>query len=140
MRGSAREEALRILYEVDQRPGGDDAVPGDQAGSWGGGGRAGRIARGVQSEKGSLDAALESASANWRVARMAPIDRTILRIALYELRHEPGTSVGTIIDEAVELAKRYSTEQSGGFVNGVLAALARRERPEETTGALEAGG
>jgi N utilization substance protein B len=139
VRGSAREEALRILYEADQRPAVDEAGSDHEADSRGGG-RAGRIARGVRSERESLDAALESASANWRVARMAPIDRTILRIGLYELRHEPGTSVGTIIDEAVELAKRYSTEQSGGFVNGVLAALARRERPEETTGALEAGG
>ena len=58
-----------------------------------------------------------------------PVDRTILRIGLWELRHDAGTSVGTIIDEAVELAKRYSTEQSGRFVNGVLATWRRGNAP-----------
>lgn len=125
MRRSAREDALRILYESDQR-----AAPVET-----GGGRAGRIVTGVRTDLESLDAALEGVSVNWRVERMPPVDRAILRIGLYELRHEAQTSVGTIIDEAVELAKRYSTEQSGRFVNGVLAELARRERPEETNGA-----
>ncbi len=128
MKGSAREQALRTLYEADQRP--------SQASGWEmehGGGRSGRIVAGVTAEMSELDEVLESVSQNWRVARMAPIDRSILRIGLYELRHDRGTSVGTIINEAVELAKRYSTEQSGGFVNGVLAELARQERPQEAT-------
>ena len=59
--------------------------------------------------------------------RSATVHATAL--GLYELRHDPDTSVGTIIDEAVELAKRYSTEKSGRFVNGVLATLAGLERP-----------
>lgn len=125
MKGSAREEALRSLYEADQLPT-DDPEPGR------GPGRAGRLVAGVRAEQSDLDLALDDASTNWRVDRMPPVDRAILRIGLYELRHHPRTSVGTIIDEAVELAKRYSTEQSGGFVNGVLAELARRERPDET--------
>ncbi|MBT8202132.1 MAG: transcription antitermination factor NusB [Acidimicrobiia bacterium] len=131
MSGSARERALRTLYELDQSPadGGDVAA-----------GRTGRIVTGVRAELEDIDAALDAASTNWRVGRMAPVDRAILRIGLYELRHEPGTAVGTIIDEAVELAKRYSTEQSGRFVNGVLAELARRERPGEMTGAAGVGG
>ena len=104
------------------------------------GGRTGRIVAGVTAEEQQLDEALESVSTNWRVDRMPPVDRAILRIGLYELRHDADTSVGTIIDEAVELAKRYSTEQSGRFVNGVLAELARRERPAEATGAVEASG
>lgn len=62
---------------------------------------------------------------------MARVDRTIIRIGLYELRHQPDTPLGVVLNEAVELAKRYSTEQSGAFVNGVLAALAREERPDE---------
>ncbi|MCP4251162.1 MAG: transcription antitermination factor NusB [bacterium] len=135
MKGSAREQALRTLYEADQRP--TDIDSGDIEP---GGSRAGRIVSGVRSEQGSLDAALEDVSTNWRVQRMPPIDRAILRIGLYELRHDPATSVGTIIDEAVELAKRYSTERSGRFVNGVLATLARQERPDETNGAVEPGG
>jgi N utilization substance protein B len=55
---------------------------------------------------------------------MPPIDRNILRIALWELEHRPETPVAVIISEAVRLAKVYSTERSGGFVNGVLAKLA----------------
>lgn len=127
MKGSAREEALRSLYEADQ-------LPGDAQDSGSGTGRSGRLVAGVRAEQSELDQALDEASTNWRVDRMPPVDRAILRIGLYELRHHPRTSIGTIIDEAVELAKRYSTEQSGRFVNGVLAELARRERPDETNG------
>jgi N utilization substance protein B len=134
VRGSAREEALRALYEADQLP------DSDESSATGGLGRAGRIVAGVRAEQSSLDEALDAASTNWRVDRMPPVDRAILRIGLYELRNHPGTSVGTIIDEAVELAKRYSTEQSGPFVNGVLAELARRERPDEVNGASVPGG
>jgi len=133
MRGSAREEALRTLYEADQRSDGTVSEPL-------GGGRVGRIVAGVMADRDSLDEALESVSTNWRVDRMPPVDRALLRIALWELRNAPGTSVGTIIDEAVELAKRYSTEQSGRFVNGVLATLATRERPSEGAGGASPGG
>jgi N utilization substance protein B len=135
MRGSAREEALRTLYEADQRSdGGENELPAPGAG------RAGRIVAGVMAERESLDQALESVSTNWRVDRMPPVDRAVLRIALWELRNAPGTSVGTIIDEAVELAKRYSTEQSGRFVNGVLATLADRERQYDGVGGADSDG
>ena len=135
MKGSAREEALRTLYEADQRSGdtGSDPLAA-------GGGRAGRIVTGVMAERDSLDEALESVATNWRVDRMPPVDRALLRIGLWELRNDPGTSVGTIIDEAVELAKRYSTEQSGRFVNGVLATLASRERQSDTAGGADPAG
>ncbi|MBT8165370.1 MAG: transcription antitermination factor NusB [Acidimicrobiia bacterium] len=135
MRGSAREEALRTLYEADQRAGGTETEPPAP-----GGGRAGRIVRGVLAEREELDEALEAVSTNWRVDRMPPIDRALLRIGLWELRNDPTTSIGTVIDEAVELAKRYSTEQSGRFVNGVLATLASRERPSDAAGGTDAGG
>ena len=135
MKGSAREQALRVLYEADQRATADAGEVIEPSG-----GRAGRIIAGVSAERQQLDEVLESVSTNWRVERMPPVDRTILRIGLFELRHEAATPVGTIIDEAVELAKRYSTEQSGRFVNGVLAELARRERPEEATEAVETRG
>ncbi len=130
MKGSAREAALRILYEADQRREEADPI----------GGRVGRIVAGVQDERDALDATLELVSTNWRVERMPPVDRAILRIGLYELRHNRRASVGTIIDEAVELAKRYSTEQSGSFVNGVLATLAAQERPVEVHGGSRPGG
>jgi N utilization substance protein B len=135
VKGSAREQALRALYEADQR---SAEEAGDAITS--GGGRTGRIVAGVTAEREQLDEGLESVSTNWRVDRMPAVDRAILRIGLYELRHDAGTSVGTIIDEAVELAKRYSTERSGRFVNGVLAELARRERPVEAAEAVDTRG
>lgn len=126
---SARERALLGLYEADQRDTSGEPAPGE--------GRTGRLIAGVRAEQADLDSAIEAVSTNWRVHRMPPVDRAIIRIGLYELRHHPATAVGTIIDEAVRLAKRYSTEESGRFVNGVLAELARRERPDEMNGAAE---
>ena len=122
MKGSPREEAFRFLYEAEQR---SDAQASNLRG------RAARIVDGVTANLTALDEAISEASDNWRVERMAPVDRTIIRIGLYELRHQPDTPLGVVLNEAVELAKRYSTEQSGAFVNGVLAALAREERPDE---------
>ncbi len=127
MKGSHREDAFRFLYESELR---SDAPMSSLRG------RAARIAQGVTANLEQLDAAIGSASDNWRVDRMAPVDRTIIRIGLYELRDEPNTPLGVILNEAVELAKKYSTEQSGAFVNGVLAALAEEERPDEATASV----
>lgn len=124
MKGSPREEAFRFLYEAELR---DDTPPSKLRG------RAARIADGVRNRMPALDEAISAASDNWRIGRMAPVDRTIIRIGLFELRFEPDTPLGVILNEAVELAKKYSTEQSGAFVNGVLAALARTERPDSST-------
>ncbi len=122
MKGSPREEAFRFLYEAEQRT---DAPASNLRG------RAARIVDGVTASLAALDEAISEASDNWRVERMASVDRTIIRIGLYELRHQPDTPLGVVLNEAVELAKRYSTDQSGAFVNGVLSALAREERPDE---------
>ncbi|HLA67612.1 MAG TPA: transcription antitermination factor NusB [Acidimicrobiia bacterium] len=116
----AREEALRTLYEADQRRDDPDCVDI--------GGRATDIVNGVWGERAALDDAIGSVSAGWRVERMPPVDRNVLRIALWELRHRPGTPVAVVISEAVRLAKMYSTARSGGFVNGVLAKLALERR------------
>lgn len=61
----------------------------------------------------------------WTIERLPTIDRLLLRMAAFELRHRPETPRPVIINEAVELAKRFSTEDSGRFVNGVLSALVR---------------
>jgi N utilization substance protein B len=61
----------------------------------------------------------------WTIERLPTIDRLLLRMAAFELRHHPETPRPVIINEAVELAKRFSTEDSGRFVNGVLSALVR---------------
>jgi N utilization substance protein B len=115
-RPEAREEALRCLYEADQR--GSEPFTGDL------GRRAAELVAGVWAERETLDAAIGGVSRRWRVERMPPVDRNVIRIALWELRHHTRTPVPVVISEAVRLAKAYSTERSGGFVNGVLAKLA----------------
>ncbi len=119
-----REAAVQVLYEIDQL--GLDAIPDDADLAP----KARRLADGVLSELSTLDQAIEAASQHWTVDRMPVVDRSVLRIGLYELRHEVETPVGVIISEAVRIAKEYSTEKSGAFVNGVLAALARAERQD----------
>ena len=73
----------------------------------------------------------DSARIDELVSSMPVVDRTILRLATWELMMRPDVPVAVVIDEAVELAKQYSTEQSGGFVNGVLSTIAAQVRPSE---------
>ena len=87
-----------------------------------------RLARGGQAEVKSLDEAITAASTNWRFERIAAVDRNILRIAAYELMKEPQTPSKVIIDEAVEMAKRFSEADAPSFVNGVLDAVKRALR------------
>lgn len=81
-----------------------------------------QIVAGVIAARDELDALLRAASTNWRLERMARTDRNVLRIAAWELR--AGEPRAIVIDEAVELAKRFGTEESGAFVNGVLTKVA----------------
>lgn len=113
-----RDMALEALYEYELR--------GEMAS--GAGARAERMARGVINELDDLDRLIEEASEHWSVARMPLIDRNILRLGLFELRHTPETPAAVIISEAVRLAQAYSTGRSGSFVNGVLATLANKVR------------
>ncbi|MEA2009152.1 MAG: transcription antitermination factor NusB [Actinomycetota bacterium] len=110
----AREQALGLLYAVDLGPDSESVEPT---------GRAGRLAAGVQEHLSEIDAEIDAHSTGWRITRMPAVDRTILRIAVYELKYTD-TPVGVVVSEAVELAKRYSTAKSGSFVNGVLASVA----------------
>lgn len=91
-------------------------------------GRARGIVEGVLQRRDAMDEQIENASEHWSVARMPAVDRSILRIGLYELLEEPDIPTAVIVSEAVRLAKTYSTERSGSFVNGVLATLAREVR------------
>lgn len=117
-----RDQALKRLYEAEQRGTTDVDLGGVPA-------KAARIISGVLSHKVELDARIEATSDHWSVERMPPIDRTVLRIGLYELHYETDTPAAVIVSEAVRLAKTYSTERSGSFVNGVLGHLAEEERP-----------
>ncbi len=136
-RHRSREAALQVLYAIDlARPGPDlraaaqDAF--DRAAESfelpeGARAFAKELVAGVTECQGELDALLASHTRNWRVERMAAVDRNVLRLAAYELtRTETPTAV--VIDEAVELARRFGGERSPGFVNGVLDALSRAVR------------
>ena len=91
-------------------------------------GRADARARGAQAALPEIDAAIQEASANWRIERMAAVDRTVLRLGTHELMHEPETPAAVVLDEAVELAKRFGDGDSHAFVNGVLDAIRKRVR------------
>jgi transcription antitermination factor NusB len=117
-----RELAVQALYEADQLGLEAGAVLRDLTG------KARRLVEGTLGGLTELDESINGVSDRWRVDRMPAVDRAVLRLALYELRHEPSTPVAVILSEAVRIAKEFSTARSGTFVNGVLAALAKDER------------
>lgn len=80
---------------------------------------------GVGAATPELDKEIERYARRWSIERMVAIDRSVLRLGLWELHNRPDLSVAVIISEAVELVKRYSTDESGKFVNGVLSAMAQ---------------
>lgn len=83
-----------------------------------------RIVEGVAAELEAVDAAIRTASTNWRLERMARVDRNVLRLGAWELLKRDEVPRAVILDEAVELAKRFGSEDSGSFVNGVLDRIA----------------
>jgi transcription antitermination protein NusB len=78
-----------------------------------------------------VDAILKGAAEHWSLERLAATDRAVLRAAVAELIARPGTPARVVIDEAIEVAKRFGAEESGRFVNGVLDRAARELRPAE---------
>ena len=78
---------------------------------------------GTVSRVEEIDRMLAARAQNWRVERMAVLDRLVLRLAVYELLAQPDTPARVIINEAIELARAYSGEESVGFVNGILDAI-----------------
>jgi N utilization substance protein B len=87
---------------------------------------------GVSERADEVDSLIVQHANDWALARMPVIDRQLLRLATYELLARPDIPTAVVLDEAVELAKSYSTENSGRFVNGVLAAVAGEIRPDAT--------
>ena len=83
------------------------------------------LVRGVAEHRRDIDAAIESVSTNWRLDRMARVDRNVLRLAVHELLHRPEVPVKVVINEAIELGKKYGSESSGAFINGVLDRIAQ---------------
>jgi len=88
-----------------------------------------RLATGAHAHRQAVDEAITAAARNWRFDRIASVDKNILRLGAYELMLEPETPAAVVIDEAVEMAKRFGEADSPAFVNGVLDAIRRKARP-----------
>jgi N utilization substance protein B len=85
-----------------------------------------RLVLGVHGDQAALDELIAAHSANWRVERLAVTDRIILRLGAWELRHDPETPPAVVLDEAIELAHAFGTDDSPSFVNGVLDAIRKK--------------
>lgn len=131
-RREARERAVQLCYEAEQRSLDTGAILDDQvidpepytA----------TLVVGVERHLQQIDGLLSRYAKGWTIERMPALDRAILRVGMYELGHEPEVPTAVVLNEAVELANSYSTDDSGRFVNGVLAAAARELRPAAGNG------
>jgi N utilization substance protein B len=138
IRRSARESALRILFELEFNDIGLEAVLArydrEHKAPAAVGEYAGRIVRGVMARRDEIDALIQSTSRRWRIARMALVDRNILRIAAFELLEDKTLAPAIIINEAIEIARLYSSEEAAHFVNGVLDAVRKKIEEKITQG------
>jgi transcription antitermination protein NusB len=130
VRRRGRELALQILYQHDLAGTAvDEIFPAfeelqqapEQAREF-----AVLLVRGVMTRRGEIDDFLGGQANHWRLERMAAVDRNILRLALFELLFDKDTPPAVVIDEAVEIAKRFGSERSSQFVNGVLDGFLHR--------------
>ena len=124
MRRRAREIALQVLYQLDASQGKPKEVldlfwenfkPSSQAREF-----CQRLVEGVCQDLGQIDRLIEDNSENWTLKRMAVVDRNILRLATFELLHCPETPFKAILNEAIELAKKFGADDSSSFINGIL--------------------
>lgn len=125
----ARCQALQLLFQAEATDrtvhevleGGDYALsegPLDPFGEM--------LARGADDMRGDLDAVISATSSNWSVSRMPAVDRNLLRLALYEMLEVDEVAIAVTIDESVELAKAFGSDESSRFVNGVLGRVATK--------------
>ncbi|MEW6409446.1 MAG: transcription antitermination factor NusB [Nitrospirota bacterium] len=139
-RRKAREIALQVLYQIDIRQEKlteeflDEALYdcknisiNDEMAEY-----SKKLIRGIMENLTSIDDIIAHFAANWRIDRMAVVDRNILRIAVYELKYRDDIPSKVAINEAIEIAKRYSTEDSGTFINGILDGVARSLKEHRT--------
>lgn len=122
----ARAQALQLLFQADiYNRTVEEVLSGDYAISDGPLDPYGQeLALGVDSRRYAIDAVIRASSASWSLSRMPVVDRNILRLALYEMIEEDDITVAVAIDEAVELAKAFGTDESPRFINGVLGSIA----------------
>ena len=136
IRRKARELALQVLYQIDLTglepapalelfcehfEAGKKSMPYTRC-----------LVQGVFDNRQEFDAMIGSYAQNWRPERMSVIDRNILRLALYELRYQNDVPARVVINEAIEVAKRFGNEESGPFINGILDAIRKSTLTEKT--------
>jgi len=134
-RRRARETAFRAAYQAD--------VTGESFGdAWSHAREEARlnedqarlvedVIRALETRRSEVDGALQAAAEHWEIERLAATDRAVLRAAVGELLERPGTPARVVLNEAIDIARRYGSEDSGRFVNGVLDRVARSLRPGE---------
>lgn len=137
-RRKAREHALQILFQLDIRKEKPSAVllkrfwaeqdPDDEVKAF-----AEEIIKGTFKHLAEINALIHKSAKNWSLDRMSIVDRNVLRMAVYEILHRMDIPTSVTINEAIEIAKKYGTEESGSFVNGILDNVARM------TGKLDEG-
>lgn len=129
-RRKARESALQILFQLEFNASDpEDIIRGfwehqkaaedvKEYAAW--------LVRGIREGQDEVDGAIQAASEHWRIARMAVVDRNILRIAVFEMLEAKTLVPAIVINEAIEIAKRYSGEEASVFINGILDAVRKR--------------
>ena len=124
----ARSQALQLLFQAEATGRTVyEVLEGDYALSEGPLDPFGEmLARGADDMRSDLDAVIEVTSSNWSISRMSSVDRNLLRLALYEMLEVDEVAVAVTIDESVELAKAYGSDDSFRFINGLLGRVARR--------------
>jgi N utilization substance protein B len=129
-RRKARELALQMLFQHDMAGNTPDAIiatfeelqkskPNTRE-------FATKIFRGTVDHMTSIDEMIQHQAENWRLSRMAAVDRNIIRMSVYEFLHEDDTPKLVIIDEAIEIAKKFGTQKSSQFINGILDGILKR--------------
>ena len=129
-RRKARELALQMLFQHDMSGNGPDAIistfeelqkskPNTRE-------FATKIFRGTVDHMPQIDEMIQGQAENWRLSRMAVVDRNIIRMSIYELLEESETPKLVIIDEAIEIGKKFGTQKSSQFINGILDGILKR--------------
>jgi N utilization substance protein B len=129
-RRKARELALQMLYQFDLSGNGPDIIiemfedlqkskPNTRE-------FAERVFRGTVAHISDIDGMIQAQADNWRIARMAVVDRNIIRMSIYEFLHETDTPKLVVIDEAIEIAKKFGNDKSSQFINGILDGILKR--------------
>ena len=129
-RRKARELALQMLFQYDMSGNAPDMIidtfeelqkskPNTRE-------FATKIFHGTVQHMAAIDEMIQNQAENWRLSRMAAVDRNIIRMSVYEFLHEDDTPKLVIIDEAIEIAKKYGTQKSSQFINGILDGILKR--------------